>query len=532
DVVAIEDVVPHRTDPASGTSYTSEGGDLEVWDGESFVACTARSANWRSSSLVTLHGRGGVVETTPDHVVFLDGGDRERAAGDVAAGESAWIGRDPTPTAATVLTADEAWLLGILVADGWVSPEGSGRVVNGDESVLAEVAACWERVAAGTWRKSDGALSEFSDSRTPSLELQGNRAYLRMLRGQLYTREKLKRVPKRVLNAAPDLQEAFLRGYNTGDGSQAGNGTDEFNSFRTTSPVLAAGLVWLARTALGRRVTVYLQDGVLGGGSSYQINLGSGANHGDDQGAHLRRPIDEIRKVTRRRFTGWTFDLATTSGRFAAGVGGLVVHNSPRRGPTFVTRKITRAVASIVAERQSTLYLGNLNAKRDWGHARDYVRGMWMMLQQPEPDDYVLAMGETHTVREFAARAFAHVGLDWAGFTQIDPHYYRPTEVEHLHGDASATTAKLGWKPEVSFRELITGMVEHDLSTFGLSLDAARARVAETCDADVRIDPDAEPDFGPSHGPQPPDGDHRQATGRTVVEGGAGGERAIQGGSW
>ncbi len=182
----------------------------------------------------------------------------------------------------------------------------------------------------------------------------------------------------------------------------------------------------------------------------------------------------------------------------------LFNHESPRRGETFVTRKITRAVAAIVAGEQERLYLGNLDAKRDWGHARDYVEAMWLMLQQPEPDDYVMATGETHTVREFAARAFAHVGLGWAPFTAIDPAYYRPTEVEHLHGDPSETIAKLGWKPKVLFRELVTEMVEADLAELGLSIDEARARVAERFETADRVDPDDEPDFDPAHGPQPP----------------------------
>ncbi|MFP5310011.1 MAG: GDP-mannose 4,6-dehydratase [Actinomycetes bacterium] len=349
-----------------------------------------------------------------------------------------------------------------------------------------------------------------------------------MVRGELYTRDEHKRVPVRVLNADADTQVAFLRGYYLGDGQKAGHGTDEFRSFRTTSPVLAAGLVWMFRTSLGRRASIYRQPGALGGGESWLVNLSSGGEHGQ-KGAHLRKPNDEVRQLTRRRYTGWTFDLATTSGRFAAGVGLAVVHNSPRRGPTFVTRKITRAVAAIVAERQERLYLGNLDAKRDWGHAADYVRAMWMMLQQDEPDDFVIAMGETHTVREFAARAFAHVGLDWAPFTSIDPAYYRPTEVEHLHGDPSETIARLGWKPEVSFRELVTGMVESDLVEHGLDLDAARARVAERHPDAHRVDPDAEPDFDPSHGPQPPDGDHRDATNRTVVEAGGNGSSAASG---
>lgn len=157
----------------------------------------------------------------------------------------------------------------------------------------------------------------------------------------------------------------------------------------------------------------------------------------------------------------------------------LFNHESPRRGETFVTRKITRAVAAIVAGAQDTLYLGNLDALRDWGHARDYVEAMWLMLQQDKPQDYVCGTGESHSVREFCELAFAHVGLDWGPFVTIDPAYYRPTEVEHLHADPSQITTDLGWRPRTGFNELIEEMVEADLAARGLSLDDARGRVIE-----------------------------------------------------
>jgi GDPmannose 4,6-dehydratase len=157
----------------------------------------------------------------------------------------------------------------------------------------------------------------------------------------------------------------------------------------------------------------------------------------------------------------------------------LFNHESPRRGETFVTRKITRAIAAIVAGHQDRLFLGNLDAIRDWGHARDYVQAMWMMLQQDEPRDYVLGMGESHTVREFCELAFAHVGLDWEPFVKVDPAYYRPTEVENLHADTAKVAAELGWRPRTSFQELVEEMVEADLMEHHLSLDQARARVAE-----------------------------------------------------
>jgi len=158
----------------------------------------------------------------------------------------------------------------------------------------------------------------------------------------------------------------------------------------------------------------------------------------------------------------------------------LFNHEGPLRGETFVTRKITRAVAAIERGLQQQLYLGNLDAKRDWGHARDFVEGMWLMLQQAEPDDYVLATGETHSVREFVERAFAHVGrtIIWRGagadevgidkrtgkeLVHIDPRYFRPTEVDELLGDASKAREKLGWVPKIKFAELVAEMMESDL---------------------------------------------------------------------
>lgn len=161
----------------------------------------------------------------------------------------------------------------------------------------------------------------------------------------------------------------------------------------------------------------------------------------------------------------------------------LFNHESPRRGRTFVTRKITSAVANIHAGFQKTIYLGNLDAKRDWGHARDYVEGMWMMLQQDEPDDYVLATGETHTVKEFVEKAFAVVGttIKWIGesgsvdeigvdatdesrvLVKVDPRYFRPTEVDLLLGDPTKAKEKIGWVSQTPFEELVREMVEADL---------------------------------------------------------------------
>jgi GDPmannose 4,6-dehydratase len=165
---------------------------------------------------------------------------------------------------------------------------------------------------------------------------------------------------------------------------------------------------------------------------------------------------------------------------FHASNGILFNHESPVRGETFVTRKITRAAASIHLSRQDRLYIGNLEARRDWGHARDYVQGMWLMLQQDQPDDYVLASGESHSVREFVELSFSHIGREivWSGIgidekgydrksgkclVEIDPRYFRPTEVETLRGDPSKARERLGWRHLTNFEELVAEMMESDL---------------------------------------------------------------------
>ncbi len=157
-----------------------------------------------------------------------------------------------------------------------------------------------------------------------------------------------------------------------------------------------------------------------------------------------------------------TVNYRESYGIFAAN-GILFNHESPRRGENFVTRKITRAIANIKLGRQRYLYLGNLDAKRDWGYAPDYVEAMWMMLQQDKPVDLVIATGETHSVREFLEEAFSYAGLDWKKYVRIDPKYYRPAEVDLLCGDASKARRILGWKPRVTFRQLVRIMVDADM---------------------------------------------------------------------
>jgi GDPmannose 4,6-dehydratase len=173
---------------------------------------------------------------------------------------------------------------------------------------------------------------------------------------------------------------------------------------------------------------------------------------------HPRSPYG-VAKV----FSHWmTVNYREARGMHASS-GILFNHESPRRGETFVTRKITRAVARIKAGMQEKLYLGNLDAKRDWGYAPEYVEAMWLMLQQDAPDDYVIATGDTHTVKEFCELSFGRVGLDWEKYVEVDPNYYRPSEVDHLRGDATKAEKQLGWKATTKFEDLVALMVDADV---------------------------------------------------------------------
>ena len=178
----------------------------------------------------------------------------------------------------------------------------------------------------------------------------------------------------------------------------------------------------------------------------------------EETGFHPRSPYGVA-----KAFSYWsTVNYREAYGLFAAN-GILMNHESPRRGETFVSRKITRAVARIQAGIQNKLYLGNLDSRRDWGYAPEYVEAMWMMLQHHEADDFVIATGESHTVREFATLAFEHVGLDCERYLEIDPRYYRPAEVDYLMGDAAKARRVLGWEPKTSFEELVRLMVDADV---------------------------------------------------------------------
>ncbi len=471
DILPVEDVVPHRTEPHTASQFTTEvdpEDSLEVWDASGWTPVTCMTATWNgferkpNKEVYRIAARGAVYHTTADHQVFVKGNDSptSRRTDEVRLGDHLALIELPPPTNVIQMTEAEAWLLGVIVAEGYISEGGKIQITNQDAQFLEQVAEVARQVIGYRSRLAVAPSGFEGGKPVYQLHLPGANEYGRYVKNAIYTRSGYKRIPQRVLNAGPEVRLAFLRGYNAGDGLQQAPIRYEFKGFKTASAPLAAGLYWLIQVTLNQRaiLSVEERDGHL----YYQINLNSPDVPGR-KGQHLRRPLSEVVQVTPIPYRGWLFDLATESGTFHAGVGQGWIHNSPRRGLEFVTRKVSYGVAKIKLGLARELRLGNLEARRDWGFAGDYVRAMWLMLQQPAPDDYVVGTGITHSVQELCEVAFGHVGLDWRDYVVQDPRFIRPAEVDMLVADPTRARKVLGWEPTVTFEELVGMMVDADL---------------------------------------------------------------------
>jgi GDPmannose 4,6-dehydratase len=457
------DLVPLRRKGPSIQGFTPNN-VVEVWDGEDWtyvrtITATRRRRTDPDHELLSVQTRGGVVDVTAHHTMLDDEraplrADEVEEGGDLAIAD--WM---PNAPGWTAVAPEMAELLGLLTADGYVSEDGGqAKFTNNDFLIRCRAMELWSRVFLGLSRESIGTSGFDVDGSVNVVNFSGAPSIGPWLREQLYTSSAFKQVPPVVLNADCDVQRAYLTGYYAGDALKKGNG----ESIKTNSAVLAQGLC-LMHFNQRQPASVYVEQ--RGGRTYYQLNLRSAARVGA-KGQHLLRSPTEVRRVTPATVPSdeWVFDLETESGVFCAGVGRLVVHNSPRRGLEFVTRKITWHAAAIKLGLANELRLGNLDAERDWGYAKDYVEAMWLMLQRDVPEDYVIATGEAHSVRECCEVAFDEAGLgDFERYVTIDPAFVRPAEVDHLIGDPSKAARDLGWKPQTSFEELIRLMTRADL---------------------------------------------------------------------
>jgi GDPmannose 4,6-dehydratase len=460
-VVTPRDLVPLIRNGRSVQSFTPDR-LLEIWDGESWTEITAITATRRRTTdpdhrLLSIEARGGIVEATAHHGMLDE--DREIIrAGDVGPDSRLALAEQwPESQDWTAITPEMAEFLGLMVADGCVpADEHHVDFANNDEWLRLRITQLWSKVFLGRATASTLRSGWNPDATVEHVRLTGAPSATAWLREQLYTRTGLKQVPPIILNADAGARTAFLEGYYAGDGLKRGSG----ESVKTNSAVLAQGLYWLYALD-GRPASVYAEH--RGARTYYQLNLPSAVRVGS-KGQHLRRDPAEVRKVLDAQVADdeWVFDLETESGVFCAGVGGIVVHNSPRRGLEFVTRKITWHAAAIKLGLADKLKLGNLDAQRDWGYAKDYVEAMWLMLQRDAADDYVIATGIAHSVRDCLDIAFDQAGLEIDDHVEIDASLKRPAEVDQLIGDPSKAKRQLGWTPQTSFEELIRLMVDAD----------------------------------------------------------------------
>ena len=470
DIVPISEVMCVADKGANYQTFDVE--DTEVWDGDRFVRILGGTAYKHrpvvdNKDVRRVEARCGTVTLTGDHVMFTRDGKFE--AKHVAPGRRMLNSLLPdVPSWSGGVGLETAWMLGAFVGDGSAyidNGRAHAKFTNSDQRLRNFFAEVWKRQTLGRSRYTATTSGFVRGKIVGALALSGAPRFIEWLRDECYTADGYKRVPRCVLNADEAIWRAFLEGYHITDGLKAANGTSyRYKNFKTNSPVLAMGLWWMAKKALKQDTVLNVDVGPPERpGPFYSINLRS-PNPLGDKGAHLRKDRCEVKRVIEEpHFDGWLYDLTTESGKFHAGVGELIIHNSPRRGKEFVTRKISDGVARIKLGMAKELRLGNLDAHRDWGFAGDYVRAMWLMLQQAEPEDFVIATGRTHSVRDFARVAFETAGLNFEDYVVVDPRFIRPAEVDMLIGDPAKAREKLGWQPEVSFEQLVASMVQADI---------------------------------------------------------------------
>lgn len=479
--------------------------DYQIWDGFDFVdvkciTATKRPKNDINFTCVSNNTRNGIVETTNHHNLLNIDNNKIKAV-DVNIGDKLLHGQYPKVNNISELTLEESKLIGLLVGDGYVSETGSIKFTNNDTDILNEVSILWEKVSLGITSDSYTYESGFGGVST-NIRLTGNTDYGRYLRNQIYDKDGSKKIPQRILNSSKEIQLEFLKGYNLSDGLKSNKCIYEFKNFKTNSSVLAQGLLFLVKNVTNQEYNITyeinnqnrryyninlltdrvdktesIKELIEDGFSQRKISetlLVSRSTvrkvvNGDEvyQDSHLKKDSFEIKKkVEIIDQPEWVFDIEVETGRIMSGVGNIVISNSPRRGTNFVTNKVVKAAVRIKLGLQDKLHLGNLDATRDWGHAKDYVEAMFLMLQTDKPDDYVCATGISHSVRDLCEYTFSKLGLDYKDYVVIDEKHLRPEELHDLKGDSSKLRNELGWKPKYTFETMLDEMVQYWLDFY------------------------------------------------------------------
>jgi len=476
DIIPVGDICVYKNDLRKPQG--KEIKDIEVWDkggwtSIKYITVTRTDDHNEDHEIKCVNSRSGSFIATGHHKAIDSDGKDIRVDALTPGSLVSLVDDFPEQCDEIAVSPEEAELLGYLVGDGYVGINGRQvRFINNDSKLLSRVCKLWRLITGGNCSSPKTYTSSFG-GKTTYVDLRGaDYHYKILLRNNIYTKDGKKRIPRSILNC-PRFWSEFIAAYYMCDGlkSDITGCKYEYQSFKTNSSVLAAGLIYLIHGLTGQtfNINTYLKNKSV----IYHVNLHTSNNVGN-KGRHLRRCPSEVTKIIDLPREKYVVDIETESSTFNCGVGFSHVHNSERRGEAFVTRKITKYVAMLQSWMDSNdgfpkkdvdvrpLALGNIEAKRDWSHAEDMVRGMWLMMQHPQPDDYVLGSGETHTVKEFLQLAFGSIGLDYNDYVVIDPKFYRPVDVNLLHADPSKAAKVLGWQPTICFGELIDRMVQSD----------------------------------------------------------------------
>lgn len=455
---------------------------IYIWDGENWAKLkliTANNLKRLKKNLLTVHTRIGTVDVT-DHHNLLDVNNNKIKAGEINLGTKLKFAENlPENNNWSVITDELAELLGYLVGDGYISKNGCAHIVNTNKDILKRAGELWDRCFCATHTFSYTS-SGFNNKKIDRINLTKKSDVLKWLNSIIYTLDKFKKVPDLILNSNLHTQKIFLDAYYLCDGNKTSS------AITTNSSVLALGINWLY-SLQGKNLSVYTSSSGMLDKNYYRQNILKG---------FPKKSRNEVRKIEKSADSSkYVFDIEVETGKIMAGIGQVVIANSPKRGEEFVTRKITKYLGELyrwlekqqvnkaphytatLCDYQPTylhfnskmfpkLALGNLEAARDWGFAGDYTEAFQKIVRADYPDDYVICTGEHHTIREFLEVAFGYVGLDYKQFVYTDPKFYRPIEVDFLRGDCSKIRERLGWKPKTSFQELIKLMVKNDIEIY------------------------------------------------------------------
>ena len=466
DILPIEDLF--RAEKHRYEGILDEYKGALVWNGEYWTKIINGTC-YRDAKkpLRLIQTREASYEATYEHICF-DEENSEVKTKDIEIGNKVFRSSFPESKGELRLDKRLSKFIGYLVGDGTIDERGRIRLTGIDKQELIKIANLVIGQFGWTYRLNTYGPGKFDNCKEDVWQLDiNNDIYFGLwLRSYIYTKHSHeKKVPIFILNSDVETKEAFFDGYYLADGRNEGNERYKYKGFTTKSATLCLGLIFIFRSF--SKQTIKCKCEYRDGRRYYYVQFGT--QNPTNKGKHLRKDLNEVIKaVDTISPDGWFFDIQTESQSFATGPNLFKIHNSPRRGETFVTRKITRGLARIIAGKDKKLYLGNLDAKRDWGYAPDYIEAMWMMLQQERPEDYVIGTGKTHSVKEFLEGVFNYAGLDWKEYVEIDPRYFRPTEVELLLADASKARKELGWSPRITFKELVKIMVDSDMELIGL----------------------------------------------------------------